>query len=431
MTDTAPPDLSGCFDAPDELTRLSLARQHVVDTCTSISNRQTIDVAHSLGHVLAEDVRSDVDIPAADNSAMDGYAIDGNELKSELTGGRSATDLSLRVIGEAFAGHPFTSSVNAGEAVKIMTGAYLPSGTDTVIAQEHATCENGEQLVIGAGHRVGQNVRSAGEDVCTGSIVLSEGQRIGDAEIGVLSSIGRSTISVYRRPRIAIFSTGDELVEAGSAIAFGQIFDCNRPLLKSLLASSGCDVVDLGILKDNPKTVGTALADAADQVDAIVTSGGISTGDADHVSDCVQQLGELGVWRIALRPGRPFAYGRIGETRFFGLPGNPIAVMVTYYMLVVPALRRIAGDLQPWQPHHFKVRSPQSIRKKPDRTELYRAVLSQNDETGELVVNTTGNQGSGLLTSMSRANCFVVLDHDDETTEADALVPVLPFSALI
>jgi len=354
---------------------------------------------------------------------MDGYAIAAADLADHGV-------TTFKVVGEAFAGHPFKQAISAGECIRIMTGAFIPAGADTVIAQEHTSIDGTGQIGVGPGHRPNQNVRASGEDVRTGSVVLSSGKRVGTAEIGILASLGKASAEAYRVPKIGVFSTGDELLEPGSATVFGKIFDCNRSLLKSLLTDSGCEVVDLGILEDDPATVQAALTEAASLTDAIITSGGISTGDADHVGDSVKTLGELGVWRIALRPGRPFAYGRIGKTRVFGLPGNPIAVMVTYYMMVVPALRRIAGDLESWSPFQYRVRCTSGIRKKPNRTELYRAILRHN-ERGELEVESTGNQGSGLLTSMSRANCFIVLGHDDEGANAGQSVPVLPFSALI
>jgi len=422
MSEIVPPDIFGCFDAPDELTHLELARRHVVDTCFSVKESQSLAIDGLHNRVLFHDVVSDIDIPAADNSAMDGYAVAATGLPDEGVH-------AYRSVGEAYAGHPFDRNVNAGECVRIMTGAFMPAGTDTVIAQEHVSLNEAGLVVVGAGHRRSQNVRASGEDVRAGNVILARGKRIGSAEIGVLASLGKSHADVYRQPRVGVFSTGDELLEPGSTAAHGKIYDCNRSLLKSLLTSSGCTVVDLGILKDDAETVKRALTEAASDTDVIITSGGISTGAADHVGDSVKALGELGVWRIALRPGRPFAYGRIGTSRIFGLPGNPVAVMVTYYMLVVPALRRIAGDLSRWAPFHYKVRCTSSIRKKPNRTELYRAILSHSD-SGELQVESTGNQGSGILTSMSRANCFIVLGHDDEGAASGDTVPVLPFSAL-
>ncbi len=418
MTDIVPSELFGCFEAPEQLTRLALARRHVVDTCPGPPATERVALDDSYDRVLASTVKSQLRIPPADNSAMDGFAIAGD-----------SAGPSLQVIGEAFAGHPFSGVVGDGEAVRIMTGAFMPAGTTLVVAQENAICD-GDRVTVGAAHKTGQNVRAAGEDIEIGDTIVAAGKRIGSAETGILASVGTAHVEVYKRLRVGVFSTGDELVEPGQSPQFGQINDCNRALLKSLLNASGCDVIDLGILKDDADAVTEALAAAADGVDAIITSGGISTGAADHVGNSVRTLGELGVWRIALRPGRPFAYGRIGNTRFFGLPGNPVAVMVTYYTMVVPALRRMSGDRSEWQPYHFMVRCPEPINKKPNRTELYRAVLSYDDE-GNLLVKSTGSQGSGLLTSMSQANCFIVLDHDDETTEAGALVPVLPFSALI
>ncbi|WP_290636010.1 gephyrin-like molybdotransferase Glp [Aquisalimonas sp.] len=375
----------------------------------------------ALGRVLAEPVTSGIDVPAHDNAAMDGYAIRGND----IPGSGNAT---LRCVGTVMAGHTLDGHLQSGECARIMTGAPMPAGADTVIMQENVH-RDGDQVVITADEKAGQNVRPAGEDLRQGEIVLAAGQRVGTAELGMLGSLGLVEVPVYRRLRVAFFSTGDELCTAGSSLGPGQIYDSNRYTLYAALQALGAEATDMGVISDDPDTMEKAFADAASFADAIITSGGVSVGDADFVKTIMNRLGQVGFWKIAMRPGRPLAFGTIGEARFFGLPGNPVSVVATWYQFVQPALRRMMGE-DPEPPTTFRVRTATDLRKRPGRTEFQRGIL-QRDDAGELVVTTTGSQGSGILRSVSLADCFIVLPHDSGDVAAGTMVDVQPFHGVM
>jgi len=416
-TPTAKPD---CFDVPDELTALNLARDHILDGLELQLHARELPLNDAGGKVLARDMQATSDVPPIDNAAMDGFAVNAEDLPA-------AGERSLDVMGIALAGKPFGDAVQRGQCVRIMTGAAIPDGTDTVIAQEHIVGDiEGASVVIDAGHKARQNTRPRAEDIARGDVILKRGTRVGAAELGVLSSMGFAEVPVYESLRVAVFSTGDELREPSQALDHGNIHDCNRPILRALVDRLGCDLTDLGILPDRYESVRDALAAAADEHDVIITSGGVSTGVADYVTQAIQELGRLGVWRIALRPGRPFAHGRINQCEFFGLPGNPVAVMVTFDQLVTPALHRLSGVAPLPSRFRFQLPCTEPLRKKPGRTEIYRAVM-YHESDGTLAVRSTGKQSSGLLKSMTLANCFIVLEHDEESTEAGDIVAVLPF----
>ncbi len=404
------------------LLPIAEARRRIAEGVRPLDQTEAIPLGDALNRVLACDVISPIDVPAHTNSALDGYAVKGTDLPA--TGTRV-----FEVTGTAWAGKPLALEVGTGQAARIMTGAPMPPGTDTVIAQEHVQID-AACIRVEAGHHAGQNVRGAGEDLRAGQVVLGAGRRLMPAEMGLLSSLGRDGVEVFRRLRVAVFSTGDELRRAGEPIEGGGVYDSNRYTLRGMLARVGAGVLDMGIIRDERDAVERAVVDASRDADIIITSGGVSTGEADYVKEVLHAHGEVGFWRVAIKPGRPLAFGHIGDAVFFGLPGNPVAVMVTFYQFLEPALRCMMGERNPPHRSSFKVPSATSLSKKAGRTEFYRARLETN-ESGRLEVRRTTQQGSGILRSMSEANCFIVLPDDCESVAAGSPVDVQPFFGLI
>jgi molybdopterin molybdotransferase len=422
---TTPPSLRAIAAADDydpNSMPVDQARAHIRAFLTPVTTVERLHIRDALGRILAEDVVSTIDVPAHDNSGMDGYAMRHADLQADA-------DVTLRVVGTSFAGRPYTGPVNAGEAVRIFTGAVVPPDCDTVIMQERAKAADGN-VTLGTGAKAGQNVRKAGEDLKTGAVVFHKGQRVRAAELGMLASIGVIEVSVYRRLRVALFSTGDELVQLGGTPGPGQIFDSNRYTMYGMLADLGCEVIDMGVVRDRPEDVEAAFAAAAAAADVVMTSGGVSVGDADYVKQMLDRLGEVLFWKIAMKPGRPLAFGRIDGAHFFGLPGNPVAVMVTFYQFVRDALFVLMGRTDVTPVPMFKVPLAAPIRKAPGRTEFQRGILSRGAD-GALSVVTTGDQGSGILSSMSRANCFIVLPTDQGNVDVGTLVDVQPMDGVI
>jgi molybdopterin molybdotransferase len=415
-----------CIDDYDpESLSVDAARRIVVDTLQPVAGHERLFIRQALGRVLAEDVISPVDVPAHDNSAMDGWAVRHADLASE-------GETRLRQIGTAFAGRAFDGKVGAGDTVRIMTGAVMPAGADTVVIQEVVTVEEGA-VVIPAGQRLGQNARRAGEDLRAGMPAIAAGKLLRPAELGIIASLGIAEVSVRRRVRVALFSTGDELCSIGTPLFPGAVYDSNRYTLWGMLTRLGCEVIDMGVVKDEPAALEAAFRDAAGCADAIVTSGGVSVGEADFIKQLMEQLGEVAFWKIAMKPGRPMAFGRIGAEGegawLFGLPGNPVAVMVTFYQFVRPALLKLMGvDPVPEFPG-FPARCVEAMKKGRGRTEFQRGVLFQ--ENGEWCVRPTGHQGSGILSSMARADCFIVLEPEREKVGAGDTVMVQPMTGLV
>jgi molybdopterin molybdotransferase len=376
-----------------------------------------VPVRSALGRVLAEDVLSPVDVPAHRNSAMDGWAMRGADLKPE-------GETTLEEIGSSFAGRPFRGEVGPGQCVRIMTGGVVPRGADTVVMQERARA-SGKSVSFAPGQKTGQNVREAGEDLAAGSVALRRGRLVRPADLGLIASLGIGEVPVYRALRVAFFSTGDELKSIGTTLGEGEIYDSNRYTLFGMLARLGCEVLDMGVVRDDPKLLERAFREAAAAADVVITSGGVSVGEADFVKDLLGRLGEVVFWKIAMKPGRPLAYGRIGGAHFFGLPGNPVSVMVTFYQFVREALLALMG-VDPVEPvPTFSARCTARLRKAPGRTEFQRGIVSRDGK-----VRTTGQQGSGVLRSMSEANCFIVLEHERGNVQAGEPVNVQLFEGL-
>jgi molybdopterin molybdotransferase len=391
------------------------ARAVIARFLQPVTATERVNVRAGLGRVLAEDVVSPLNVPAHDNSAMDGFAVRFADLKPE-------GEVTLKSVGSSFAGAPFKGTVAAGQCVRIMTGGVVPAGTDTIVMQEHAKA-GGDRVTIGPGHRKGQNLRRAGEDLKAGEVALKRGVALRPAETGLISSLGIGEVAVYRKLRVAFFSTGDELVSIGTQPGEGQIFDSNRYTIHGMLTRLGCEVLDMGVVRDDPKLLERAFHDAAAAADVVITSGGVSVGEADFVKDLLNKLGEVVFWKIAMKPGRPLAYGKIGAAHFFGLPGNPVSVMVTFYQFVRDALLVLSGRDPVLPLPTFKVPCTSSLKKAPGRTEFQRGVLAQ-DTTGGWSVRVTGEQGSGILRSMAEANCFIILPTEQGNVTPGTLVEV-------
>ena len=387
-----------------------------------VRESEWVSPMQALDRILAEDLISPISVPPHDNSAMDGFALRGSALDK-------AKPTRLRVVGTALAGKAWTGSCGADECVRIMTGAIMPAGLDTVAPQELVQVE-GEQVSIPAGLLAsGDNRRLLGEDLMAGQPALRAGTRLSPAACGLIASLGLAQVKVWRRPRVAYFSTGDEILSLGEPPREGAVYDSNRYTVFGLLTRLGCEVIDLGVVKDQPELLEAAFRKAAAQADAIITSGGVSVGEADHTKAMMKKLGDVAFWRIAMRPGRPMAVGRLSGDKdsalLFGLPGNPVAVMVTFAAFVRPALQKLMGWQAPPQPL-LRARAVETLRKKPGRTEYQRGIVERRDD-GELWVRLTGNQGSGVLNSMVQANGLIVLGHEQATVESGGWVDVMVF----
>ena len=415
-------DLASASDYDPNSMPVDKAREHIRAFLSPVTAVERLHIRAALGRVLAEDVVSAVDVPQHDNSAMDGYAVRFDDLKPE-------GEAILKVIGTSFAGKPFAGMLSAGQAVRIMTGAVIPSGADSVVPQERAKA-SGDQVAVASLPKKGTNLRKAGEDLRKEEAALKRGQLLRPAEIGMTASLGIGEVCVYRKLRVAFFSTGDELAPIGQPLAPGQIYDSNRYTLFGMLTRLGCEVLDMGVIRDNPEDVEQAFRQAAETADVVMTSGGVSVGEADYVKQILDKLGQVLFWKIAMKPGRPLAYGKIGTAHFFGLPGNPVAVMVTFYQFVRDALLHLQGQTRVAPMPTLKVICTSPVKKAPGRTEFQRGILSQGAD-GQWTVRTTGDQGSGILSSMSQADCFIILPTDQGNIAAGAVVDVQLLEGLI
>jgi molybdopterin molybdotransferase len=410
-----------CAD-PSEPNSLSVtaARERINQLLSPVSAWEKHPLRNALGKVLAQAIISPMNVPAYTNSAMDGYAIFSEDIAED--------PFTLKQIGIAYAGQPFTGTVKQGECIRIMTGAMMPAQCDTVIMQEHVASD-ADRITVHGLQRAGQNVRAAGEDIAIGETVLEVGHKLTPADLGLIASLGIGEVTVKSPLRVAFFSTGDELKSIGQPLEAGQIYDSNRYTLHGMLSRLGVNLIDMGVVPDEKEALRNALQLASEKADVVITSGGVSVGDADYVKEMLAELGRVDFWKIAMKPGRPLAFGKINNALFFGLPGNPVSVMVTFYQFVLPALQTLSGETTPYIPQ-LKAVCTSNIRKRPGRFEFQRGILSQNAQ-GELQVMTTGEQGSGILRSMSVANCFILLQEDCDGVDAGSLVTVQPFSGLI
>lgn len=407
---------------------VAAAKAHIQDQLTAIEGTRTVAIREALGQVLAQDILSPINVPAHDNSAMDGYAFRGSDMVPDQT-------TRLRCVGTALAGRVYEGQVQTGQCVRIMTGAVMPAGCDTVLIQENAKIEGDIVAFEPKAVAAGDNRRLAGEDLTAGKTALPAGKVLRPADLGLLASLGVAEVAVKRKLRVAFFSTGDELRSLGQSLDEGCVYDSNRYTIHGMLTRLGfVDVIDMGVVRDSKEALEQAMLQAMGQADAVITSGGVSVGEADYTKEVMEKLGAVNFWKIAMRPGRPMAFGQIHHPKqgsgafLFGLPGNPVAVMVTFYAFVRDALLKLAGANSMPVPL-LSATLAQDVRKRPGRTEYQRARLEVRD--GRLLAHLTGAQGSGILRSMSESDCLLVLEHDQGPLKAGELVMALAFEGLI
>jgi len=421
MTQTAEISTTCQDDYDPNSLNIADAQQRIADMIATVRETEIIPIHDALNRTLATNLLSTINVPPQTNSAMDGYAVKFEDI-------RSNKQPQLKIIGVAYAGNPFNGEINSGECIRIMTGAIMPKNVDTVIMQEQTTVQE-NLLSINGEHSKAQNVRLQGEDLQIGEAALVAGTRLKPTDIGIIASLGIESIEVYRRVKAAIFSTGDELKNIGDKLENGQIFDSNRYTILSLLQQLNIEITDLGIIKDDPETTKQAFLTAKNSHDVLITSGGVSVGDADYVKQTLDSLGEINFWKIAMKPGRPLAVGKLDNTYFFGLPGNPVSAAVTFYQIVQPALRQLSGQNQTQTPT-LKMKCISKLKKRPGRIEFQRGIMEKS-ENGEFLVKSTGNQGSHVLSSLNNANCFIILDEKRGDVEAGEQVEVQPFYGIL
>jgi molybdopterin molybdotransferase len=421
MSDTIPhtPSCKDDYD-PNSISPED-ALNNIFQSITPVKTIESVPIRKALGKIIAKDITSQLNVPSKKNSAMDGYAIKGRDIPDEGM-------QSLTVIGTCLAGSPFNDHVKSGECVRIMTGAVIPDGTDTVIMQEHVIAAS-QTISINNDTKPGENIREAGEDISIGDLVLSKGMKLTPADIGLLASLGYSEVPIFRNIKVAFFSTGDELRSVGEELDNGAIYDSNRYTLFGMLSRLDVDIIDMGVIKDDKKLIERAFTEASEKADVLLTSGGVSVGDADYIKEVLENQGKVNFWKVAMKPGRPLTFGKLDSTYFFGLPGNPVSVMVTFYQFVQPALKKLMGETY-CSPIMMKVPCVTKLRKRPGRVEYQRGVLEQ-DATGRMIVRKTGEQGSGILRSMADANCFIVLPLESKGVKPDELVDVQLFHGIV
>lgn len=414
-----PSSPSGCDTLSPAFLSVEQGRNNILHSVTALNQSQTVELEHAYNCVLYTDIKSPINVPAYRNSAMDGYAIRGDDFERK----------QYSVVAEVMAGYHYSEPLKSGQAVKIMTGAAVPEGADTVIMREQAVESDGFVTFGESKIKPGQNVRQAGEDLSLGQEVFTAGKRLYSPEIGLLASLGLGSVPVYRKLKVAIFSTGDEVQAPGMPASASRIFDSNRYTLIGLLTQLGCEIIDLGIVEDDQQKMLQVLDQAADQADVVLTSGGVSVGDADFIKSALESLGSIEFWRINMRPGRPLAFGKIKDKPIFGLPGNPVAVMVSFINFVEPALRKMQGETE-WQPLKLNAIADEDLRSRQGRTEFTRGIYSI-EPTGQLVVRSTGKQGSGILRSMSEANCLIEISPAIDTVKSGEHVTIIPLQGRI
>ncbi|EKA7360406.1 TPA: bifunctional molybdopterin-guanine dinucleotide biosynthesis adaptor protein MobB/molybdopterin molybdotransferase MoeA [Vibrio parahaemolyticus] len=394
-------------------------QEKILSLVNTVSEIEACKIENAYGRVLAEHIISPVNVPQYTNSAMDGYAIRSDDVDRD----------SYQVVAEVMAGHAYDQPLEVGQAVKIMTGAPTPLNGDTVVMREQASQEGDKVTFNGSNIKAGQNVRQAGEDLAIGSDVFTAGTRLASPEMGMIASLGFGEANVFRKLKVAVFSTGDEVQAPGTEQKANSIYDSNRFTIMGMLEKLGCEILDFGILEDNEQLMIEALENASAQADVVMTSGGVSVGDADYIKLALDKLGQIDFWRINMRPGRPLAFGQINNKPFFGLPGNPVAVMVSFINFVEPALRKMQGE-QGWKPLKVNAIATENLRSRQGRTEFSRGIY-ELDDSGRLTVRTTGKQGSGILRSMSEANCLIEISPAIDTVKAGESVTIIPLQGRI
>lgn len=401
------------------LMPLETALEQMLSRIVPVTESQTIPLLQANGRITASPVTSPIDVPGFDNSAMDGYAVRMSDL---------AKGNALTVAGKAFAGAPYTGEWPAGTCVRIMTGAPVPLGAEAVVMQEETeVTESGVR--VNAPVKKGQNIRLRGEDIRSGASVLPAGKKLTAAELPLIASLGIPTVEVVRKVRAAVFSTGDELCLPGQPLGDGQIYDTNRLAVHLMLAQLGCEVIDLGIIPDDPQALRAAFIEADSRADVVISSGGVSVGEADYTKQLLEELGEVGFWKLAIKPGKPFAFGRLQNSWFCGLPGNPVSAALTFYQLVQPLLAKLSGQQGNALPPRSRARTVGRLKKSPGRLDFQRGIVRAGED-GQLEVLSTGHQGSHIFSSFSQANCFIVLERERGNVEAGEWVDVEPFNAL-
>ena len=428
--------LTSSLHVDDARTAIAALVKDLIAEATAINDPADIEIVpldQAINRILAADLLSPIDVPAAENSAMDGFAFDGKCLDT------NSTAITLRVVGTSLAGKPFEGSIGPEECLKIMTGAVMPAGCDTVIPQEFTSAKDENVIEFKQAQlRPGENRRLRGEDLQKGKPAIAAGRLLRPSDLGLAASLGIASLPVKRKLKVAILSSGDELRALGQALDAGSIYDSNRYSLTGLLNRLNLEIIDCGIVRDDPACLKQAFIEAASKADVLISSGGVSVGEADFTKQIMQELGDVGFWKIAMRPGRPMAFGVLKpvagksparKTLFFGLPGNPVAVMVTFYQFVRAALLQLNGANQT-EPPLTQAIAEVPIRKKPGRTEFQRAILGRGAD-GKPTVRLTGSQGAGILRSMSEANCFVILTHEQGNVAAGDWLDIALFDGLL
>jgi molybdopterin molybdotransferase len=394
---------------------IEVAKKRVSELVSEVKENEQVHIMQALGRVLAQDVHSKINVPGFDNSSMDGYAFRQTDL-IELN--------HLTLVGKSFAGNAYQAPLKSGECVRIMTGAAMPEGADTVMMQENAIVE-GTQISFTSVPKKGNDVRLAGENIKHNSLVVAKGKKLTASDIGLLSSLGCDEVSVYRKLKVAIFSTGDELLRAGDEYQALKIYDGNRPAIIALLTKMQCEIIDFGIVADDKDALRSIAKQADEQADCVITLGGVSVGEADFVRQILTELGRIDFWKIAVKPGKPLAFGRLPNSVFFGLPGNPVSAFVTFEQIAADALRKMAGEHVKAVPTLSAV-SVDSLKKQAGRTDYQRGKWSVN-EAGHLIVASTGAQGSGIFSSFSNSNCYIVLERDRGNVQIGETVQIQLF----
>ena len=406
--------MSDCCSAPG-LLPFEQAVANMLSQVSPITETLTLPIDQALHYVLAQDIASPLNVPPHDNSAMDGYAFAIESLNESKT---------LVLIGRSMAGAPFQGTCQPGECIRIMTGAKMPDCCDSVEMQENVKAD-GENITFLQEKTFGSHVRNAGEDIKIDQQVLHSGHKLAAVDIGVLASLGVADVVVYRKLKVALIATGDELKLPGQALRSGDIYESNSYVLAAMLKTLHVDIIDFGIIADDFEAIKAAFVSADEQADAVISSGGVSVGDADYTKTVLDELGEIGFWKIAMKPGKPFAFGKLANSVFFGLPGNPVSALVTFHQLALVALTKMQ-NAKPLTRTHLSVKCGSDLRKSPGRLDFQRGVLSIN-EAGENVVASTGAQGSGILSSLARANCFIILPSEQGAVKAGEMVNVQLF----